>query len=258
MPKLAANISWLFTEVAFLARPAAAAQCGFGGVECLFPYAEGPDDLASALSEAQIELVMFNLPPGDWSAGDRGLAAVPGREREFAQSLEVARRYADRCGARRLHAMAGIGRSAMDPARSWNCYLSNLRMAAKALADDGITLLIEPINRGDMPGYVLGTLEDAVRVQDAVGEPNISIQADLYHLQIEGGDLVRRIEKALPRIGHVQVAGVPHRHEPDGGELRHEELFALLDTCGYTGWIGCEYRPRGATREGLYWAGAWL
>ena len=258
MPKLAANISWLFTEIAFLARPAAAAQCGFKGVECLFPYAEEPRDLAGSLRKARTELVMFNLPPGDWSAGDRGLAAEPGREGEFAAGLEVARRYADRCGTRRLHAMAGIMRPERDPARSWDCYLANLSMAAKALADDGITLLIEPINRGDMPGYLLLTLDDAVRAQDAVGEPNLSIQADLYHLQLEGGDLVRRIGQTLPRIGHVQVAGVPHRHEPDDAELRHRELFAMLDSRGYAGWVGCEYRPSGTCADGLAWAQPWL
>ena len=258
MPRLAANISWLFTELPFLERPVAAGRRGFAGVECLFPYGVSSDDIVGLLRHAGTELVMFNLPAGDWAVGERGLAALPGRQRDFATSMEVARRYANRCGTRMLHVMAGIRAPDTDVAQAWDCYLHNLCVAAGAFAQDGITLLIEPINVGDMPGYVLGTLEDAVRAQDAVGAPNLRIQADLYHLQIAGGDLLRRIGEALPRIDHVQVAAVPDRGEPDNCELRHDDLFRLLDHNGYAGWVGCEYRPRGITADGLGWAEPWL
>lgn len=258
MPRLAANISWLFTELPLLERPGAARRCGFAAVECLFPYAVKPNDLAGSLGEAGTELVMFNLPAGAWEAGERGLAALPGRQRDFAASMEVARRYADRCGTKQLHVMAGIRAPDIEVERAWDCYVDNLRVAARAFGQDGISLLIEPINAGDMPGYFLATLNDAVRAQDAVGAPNLRIQADLYHLQIAGGDLLRRIGEALPRIGHVQVAAVPDRGEPDNGELRHDDLFRLIDREGYTGWVGCEYRPRGITEDGLGWAEPWL
>lgn len=258
MPRLAANLSWLFGERPFAERIVAAAANGFTGVECLFPYELAPDVLADLLDTAGVSLVLFNLAAGDWSAGERGVAALPGREAEFAASVEQARRYATRCGTTRLHAMASIVPAGTEHARYLDTYRANLSRAAAALADDGITLLIEPINTRDMPGYLLSTLEDALTVREQVGAANLLIQADLYHLQITGGDLIRRVETALPHIGHVQVAGVPDRSEPDRGELRHEALFAMLDAAGYAGWVGCEYRPAGLTEEGLGWAASWL
>ena len=258
MPRLAANLSWLYGDRPFAARFAAAGASGFAGVECLFPYEIAADDLAGLLDAARMTLALFNLPAGDWSAGDRGLAALPGREAEFAASVEQARRYAARCGTRLLHTMAGIVPRGVERARCLDTYYANLRRAAATLADDGVTLLIEPINTRDMPGYLLSTLEEALAIRAQVGAPNLLIQADLYHLQIMGGDLTRRLTAALPHIGHVQIAGVPDRAEPDRGELRHEALFAMLDAAGYDGWVGCEYRPEGRTEDGLGWAARWL
>lgn len=258
MPRLAANLSWLYTERSFPDRFAAAAASGFTGIECLFPYAWPAADVADWLAEAGVAPVLFNLPPGDWDAGERGLAALPGNEARFAATLDVARRYADVTGVRCLHAMAGLVPDGADPAALRATYVANLRLAARALAADGRTLLIEPLNPRDMPGYAIATLEEALAIVAAVGEPNLKVQADLYHLQIISGDLIRRIAAALPSIGHVQLAGVPAREEPDAGEMRHEALFDMLDMHGYAGWVGCEYRPRGRTEDGLGWAEPWL
>lgn len=258
MPRLAANLSWLFGERPLPERFAAAAASGFAGVECLFPDELAPDILVDLLAAAELELVLFNLPAGDWATGERGLAALPGREAEFARGVEHARRYAVRCGTQRVHVMAGIVPDGADRARCLDAYLDNLRRAAAVFAEDGVTLLIEPINGRDMPGYLLSTLEQALSVLDQVAAPNLKVQADLYHLQIMGGDLTRRLATALPRIGHVQIAGVPDRAEPDRGEVRHEALFAALDAAGYDGWVGCEYRPAGRTEDGLGWAAPWL
>lgn len=258
MPRLAANLSWLYGDRPFSDRFAAAAASGFRGVECLFPYELPAHDLAGLLDAAGVELALFNLAAGDWAAGERGLAALPGRETDFAASVEQARRYAGPAGTRRVHAMAGIVPEGADRARWIETYIANLRRAAGALAEDGVTLLIEPINGRDMPGYLLSTLDQALTVVEQVGAPNLKVQADLYHLQITGGDLTRRLAVALPWISHVQVAGVPDRAEPDRGELRHESLFAMLDDAGYDGWVGCEYRPAGRTEDGLGWASHWL
>ncbi len=258
MPRLAANISWLFTERPFAARVAAAAAQGFTGVECLFPYATSAGDLAALLRASGLTLELFNLPPGDWTIGERGLAALPGREAQFAASVEEALRYAGACGTRRLHAMAGIPAPDVERSRMLDCYAANLRRAARRLAEEGCTLLIEPINERDMPSYALSSLDEALALIACIGEPNLRVQADLYHLQIMGGDLSHRIEAAMPVIDHVQIAGVPDRHEPDRGELRHEALFDLLDRHGYDGWVGCEYTPRGRTEDGLAWARPWL
>lgn len=258
VPRFAANLSWLFAERPFAARFAAAAAQGFDAVECLFPYAIDACRCAALLRETALTLELFNLPAGDWAAGERGLAALPGREAQFDAGLEEARRYAAVCGTRRLHAMAGIPPAGSDPDRVHDCLAENLRRAARSLAEDGCTLLVEPINSRDMPGYAISTLEDAAAIVARVGEPNLRVQADLYHLQIMGGDVIRRIVAALPVIGHVQIAGVPDRNEPDLGELRHEAVFAALDDHGYNGWVGCEYMPSGRTEAGLGWARPWL
>jgi hydroxypyruvate isomerase len=252
MPRFAANLSMLFTELPFLERFAAARAAGFRGVEFLFPYDWPADVVAEAAGRAGVEVVLFNLPPGDWAASERGLAALPGREAEFTRSVGEALDYARALGCARLHAMAGVG--AGDAAT----YAANLRLAAGSLAADGITLLIEPINRRDMPGYHLADLATARAVLAEVAAPNLRLQADLYHLQIVGGDLSVRLTEAFSEIGHVQVAGVPERHEPDSGELACAHLFALLDRLGYAGWIGCEYRPRAGTVAGLGWLKPWL
>lgn len=249
MPRFAANLSWLFTELPFPDRFGAAARAGFRAVEFLFPYEHSPEDVAGWLCESQLDCVLFNLPPGDWAAGERGIAAMPGREAEFATSLDVALGYARALGVTRLHAMAGIGGDRAT-------YIANLRCAAARCAEAEITLLIEPINPRDMPGYHLASLADAVVIIEAVGAPNLKVQADLYHLQITGGDLSTSLRKHAALVGHVQIASVPDRHEPDEGEIDYRHLFGVLDEIGYDGSIGCEYRPRGRTEDGLGWIAA--
>ena len=258
VPRLAANLSWLFTEHAFADRFAAARRHGFEGVECLAPYDLPAQKLARLLNASELKLVMFNLPPGRWDAGERGLAALPGREHEFAVGLEAGRRYAAACGTHMLHAMAGILPAKLDRARAFDCLVKNLRAAAQALASDGCTLLVEPINVRDLPGYALTSLEEAVKLIEFIGEANVRLQADLYHLQIAGGDVYRRVQAVFPLIAHVQIAGVPFRDEPDRGELRYELLFDLLAREQYDGWIGCEYAPHARTEDGLGWVAPWL
>lgn len=252
MPRLAANLTTMFTEAPFLDRFAAAAAAGFAGVEFLFPYEHAAQALSERLRASELQTALFNLPAGDWAGGERGLAALAGREGAFRESVEVALRYAGKLGGSRMHAMAGLVADGADRAT----YVSNLRYAAARLAEHGLMLLIEPINPRDMPGYLLHRWDDAVAIQDEVGAANLQLQADLYHLQITGGDLVRTLERDIERIGHVQIAGVPDRNEPDEGEVNFPYLLRLLDELGYGGWVGCEYRPRGRTEEGLGWRDA--
>ncbi len=249
MPRLAANLSMLFTELPFLDRFAAAADCGFKAVEFLFPYEESPDAVAAARRAAGVEIALFNLPAGDFVAGERGMAALAGRDRDFAASLDTALPYAKALGAKRLHVMAGLA-----PADRRTGYIGNLQKAADFFQPHGIALTIEPINRHDMPGYHLSHQEEAVAVLEAVGRPNLWLQMDFYHCQIMEGDLLRRLEANLSYIAHIQIAGVPERHEPDSGEVAYERLLPRLDSLGYAGWVGCEYRPRAGTWEGLAWA----
>lgn len=260
MIRLAANLSMLFTEHDFLARFAAAAEAGFSGVEYLFPYAHTPQVLRTALDESGLEQVLFNLPPGDWEGGERGLASLPGREAEFRDSVVEALHYAEALGCPRVHAMAGLlppdaDGGAREDARAAHhaCYVANLRFAAREAAKLDREVLIEPINTRDMPGFFLSRQEQAMAVLEEVGEPNLRLQFDLYHCQIMEGDLTRHLERQFSRIGHVQVAGVPERHEPDIGEVHYPALFARLEALGYGGWVGCEYRPAAGTRAGLGW-----
>lgn len=251
MPKLAANLSMMFQELPFLDRFAAAAEAGFKAVEFLFPYEHEPNRLGELLQRHGLRLVLFNLPPGDWSKGERGLAALPGREPEFAAGVETALHYARALGCPQVHAMAG--NAPATPAGE-ALYASNLGRAAERLAEAGVRLLIEPINARDMPGYLLTTVEQARAVIERAHHGNLYLQMDLYHAQVMGGDLARRIEANLPLIRHFQIAGVPERHEPDRGEVRYPYLFELMDRLGYEGWVGCEYRPRAGTVAGLGWA----
>lgn len=252
MPRLAANLSMMFTELPFLERFGAAADCGFKAVEFLFPYEESPEAVAAAKKAAGVEIALFNLPAGDFAGGERGLASLAGREQDFAASLETALPYAKALDAKRLHVMAGIA-----PAAQRARYIGNLTKAADFFQPHGIALTIEPINQRDMPGYHLSYQGEAVEVLDAVNRPNVSLQMDFYHCQIMEGDLQRRFEANSPYIGHIQIAGVPDRHEPDSGEVAYDRLLPKLDSLGYAGWVGCEYRPRAGTREGLAWAGAY-
>jgi len=253
MPKFAANLTMMFTEVPFPERFAAAAKAGFRAVEFLFPYDHAPQEVARWLQENQLENALFNLPPGDWAAGERGLASLPGREEEFRASVARGLEYALALGTPRLHAMAGLLPAGADRAAHRETYIANLRFAARELARHGRTLLIEPINPRDMPGYFLSLQAEAHAIREAVGEPNLLVQMDFYHAQIVEGDLATKLRKHFAGIGHVQIASVPARHEPDEGELNYPYLFRLLDELGYDGWVGCEYRPRGKTEDGLGW-----
>ncbi|MFB3776808.1 MAG: 2-oxo-tetronate isomerase [Bryobacteraceae bacterium] len=253
MPKFAANLSMMFNEVAFLDRFAAAAAAGFKGVEYLFPYEHPVEEIAARLNEYGLENVLFNLPPGDWAAGDRGTTCVPGREEEFRAGVAKAIAYATRLGVRRIHAMAGLAPADADPAALEATYISNLRYAADQLAPHGITLLIEPINTRDIPRFYLNTQAQSFATCLAVGRPNIKMQMDLYHMQIVEGDLEMKLRKYAPQCGHIQVAGVPKRQEPDAGEVNYTHLFQVIDEIGYEGWIGCEYKPAGKTLDGLGW-----
>jgi hydroxypyruvate isomerase len=257
MPKLAANLSWLFTELPLRERFAAAAACGFRGVEVLFPYELPAPAAREQLTAHGLELALINLPAGDWDAGDRGLAALPGREAEFDVALQTALAYARHCGCDRVHAMAGrpTGAERADAERT---YVANLRRAARAAVEFGITVLIEPLNAIDNPGYLLRTTEQALEVIAQVGEPNLALQLDLYHTQISEGDLERRIRALADRYAHVQIAGNPQRGEPDQGEVNYGHLLDVFDQIGYAGWVGCEYRPRGLTQAGLGWARRYL
>jgi 2-dehydrotetronate isomerase len=253
MPRFAANLSMMYNEVPFLDRFAAAASDGFKGVEFLFPYAHTPDEVAGKLRAAGLANVLFNMPPGNFEAGERGIAALPGRESEFRAGVAKAIEYARALGCERLHAMAGLAAQDADRSTLRRTYVENLRYAASETARHGITLLIEPINTRDIPGYFLNRQDDAHAMREEVGAANLKVQLDLYHCQIVEGDLAMKIRKYLPHVGHMQLAGVPERHEPSLGEVNYPYLFALVDELGYDGWIGCEYRPKAGTNAGLGW-----
>jgi hydroxypyruvate isomerase len=253
MPRFAANLSMLYTEVSFLDRFAAAAADGFDAVEYLFPYEHPAAEIAARLKDNGLTQALFNLPPGDWAAGERGLACHPGREAEFAGGVETALAYALATGCQRLHAMAGLKPAGVSDATLRSTYVNNLRIAAAQLAPHGITLLIEPINTRDMPGFYLNRQQQAHDVLAEAGTANLKVQMDFYHCQIMEGDLTRRLEQHLAGVGHIQIAGVPDRHEPDGGEVHFPHLLDRLDALGYTGFVGCEYRPKAGTSEGLGW-----
>jgi hydroxypyruvate isomerase len=257
MPKLAANLSMMFQEAPFLDRFAAAGTCGFTGVEFLFPYDFPADEIAARLDRHHLTQALFNLPPGDWAKGERGMAALPGREKEFMTSLERALPYARATKCKRVHAMAGNWPAGRDKREGRAVYVANLRRAADRLAEEGVTLVIEPINTRDMPGYFLNTTGEAMSVIDDAGRDNLRLQLDLYHCQIMEGDLAAHVRRLAGRYAHVQIAGVPERHEPDRGEVNYDYLLPLLDEVGYDGWVGCEYRPAGDTRAGLGWARRW-
>ncbi len=254
MPKFAANLSFIFQEVGFLDRFAAAARCGFKAVEYLGAYDQRPETVAAALTRNGLTQALFNMPPGDWAAGERGMAALPGREPEFRAGVEQALVYAKATNCRLVHAMAGLWPHGRDRAEAQRVYASNLRYAAERLAAEGVAVIIEPINNRDIPGYFLNTTTQAMAVIDQVGHPNLQLQLDLYHVQIMEGDLAHHIHALAGRYPHIQIAGNPGRHEPDVGEINYPFLFDLLDEIGYAGWIGCEYRPKGETTAGLSWA----
>ncbi len=254
MPKLAANLSMMFTEVPFLERFAAAADAGFKGVEYLFPYDHPAETIAQVLQDNRLQNVLFNLPPGSWETGDRGLAAIPGREDEFDGLIDKALEYARVIGCPRLHVMAGIPPEDANPYACQSTYVRNIRHAAERCAPHGITVLLEPINPRDIPGFYLNRQDDAIGTLNTVGATNAALQMDLYHCQIVEGDVAMKIRANIDHIAHFQIAGVPERHEPNIGEVNYLYLFDLIDELGFEGWVGCEYRPKGETREGLSWA----
>lgn len=239
----------LFAEVAFLDRFAAAARAGFDGAEFLFPYAWQAKDIKERLEATGLELVLFNISPGDWDNGERGLAALPGREDQFARALDQALGYADALGCRRLHAMSGLETQGA----SRDVLVANLAKAASAAARHGIDILIEPINTFDMPGYFLTRTADAAAIIRDVGASNVRLQLDLYHRHRMEGDVMGAIETHGFLVGHYQIAGPPDRGEPIPSELDVPALFRAIDATGYQGWIGCEYRPRSGTLAGLSW-----
>ncbi|TDP72809.1 2-oxo-tetronate isomerase [Roseateles toxinivorans] len=256
MPRFAANLTMMYTEHGFLDRFAAAAADGFRAVEYLFPYAFGKAELTQRLADNGLRQVLFNAPPGDFEAGERGIACLPGREDEFRRGfLELALPYAEALACPRIHLMAGLVPAGVDRAALRATYLENLAWAARQAASAGREVLIEPINTRDIPGFFLNRQDEAHAIVAEVGAPNLKVQMDLYHCQIVEGDLAMKLRRYLPggNVGHIQIAGVPERHEPDLGEINHPYLFALLDELGYQGHIGCEYRPRAGTSEGLAW-----
>lgn len=278
MPKFAANLSMMYPEIPFLERFEAAAKDGFKAVEFLFPYAWEKAELVARLRGNGLQQVLFNMPPGGlnreghaqvWDAGMRGSACLPGHEEEFRYGLAQAMDYAAALTCPRIHLMAGLIPAGATHAQLRPTYLANLRWAAAQAAERGLDVLIEPINTRDIPGFFLNRQDQAHEVIAEVGAPNLKVQMDLYHCQIVEGDVAMKLRQYLPsgRVGHLQIAGVPERHEPDIGEVNYSYLFKVIDevsaSSGWDGWIGCEYRPKlggqpGGTSGGLGWLKAWL
>ncbi|WP_374442578.1 hydroxypyruvate isomerase [Pseudomonas panipatensis] len=253
MPRFCANLSMLFTEVDFLDRFEAAAKAGFGGVEYLFPYDVEAAALKARLDANGLEQVLFNLPAGDWSKGERGIACHPDRVEEFRAGVDQAIAYAKVLGNTQVNCLAGIRPQGHDDASVENTLLNNLEYAAEKLDAAGIRLVMEMINTLDIPGFYLSNTRQALELREKVGSPNLFLQYDIYHMQIMEGDLARTLEKNLAAINHIQLADNPGRHEPGSGEINYRFLFSHLDRIGYQGWIGCEYKPATSTEAGLGW-----
>jgi hydroxypyruvate isomerase len=258
MPRFAANLTMMYNEHGFLDRFAAAAKDGFRGVEVLLPYDHPVADIRARLEDNDLTMALFNAAAGDYAGGERGLASIPGREDDFRRAIDLALSYARVLGNRCLHVMAGLMPAGSDRAKHRAVYLQNLAHAARQAASLGITVVIEPINTRDIPGFFLNRQDEAHAVCREVGAANLKVQMDLYHCQIVEGDLATKLRANIAGVAHMQIAGVPERHEPDGGEVNYPYLFALMDELGYGGWVGCEYRPRAGSSAGLGWAKAWL
>ncbi len=250
MPRFAANLTMMFTEVPFLERFKAAADAGFRAVECIFLYDHAPEAIATLLQDHNLEMVLMNSPHGDWNSGERGLAALEGRKSDFRAAVERVFPLAEATGCRRYHVMPGLCEPNED---ALDRYKANIRWAGERFAEHGLEVLLEPINRRDIPGFMLHDFGLAAQVIKDVDLPNVRLQFDVYHRQVLHGDIVRGLETLMPLISHVQIADVPERHEPGTGEINFSRVFASLDELGYDGWVGCEYRPQGATRDGLGW-----
>ncbi len=259
MPRFAANLSLLFNEVPFLERFEQAARAGFTGVEYLFPYEWDKQVLKSRLDQWGLVQVLHNLPPGDWAAGERGIACHPGRVEEFRRGVEQAVEYAEVLGCRQLNCLAGLRPAGYSDSQVRDTLLANLDYAAGQLQAHGIQLLVEAINsKVDMPGFYLDTTAKVLELIQALGADRIGYQYDVYHMQIMEGDLARTLETHLALIKHIQIADTPGRHEPGTGEINYEFLLHHLDRIGYAGWVSCEYRPAGDTLAGLQWLAHWL
>lgn len=258
MPKLAANLSMLFTEDSFPERFAAAARAGFRYVEFQFPYEWEAPRLARSARDAGVEVVLHNLPAGDPARGELGIACLPGREGEFREGVELALEYARELRCPRLNCLAGIAPGGVDPAVLRATLVANLRYAAARLAEEHVVLLVEPLNTRSVPGFFLHHSAAAIELLDAAGAANLQLQYDIFHMQIMEGDLAHRIERLLPRIGHIQLADVPRRNEPGTGEINFPFLLRRIDSLGYEGWIGCEYNPSADTLSSLAWAKPYL
>jgi hydroxypyruvate isomerase len=258
MPKLNANLSMMFNEVGFIDRFASAARAGFRGVEFLFPYEYPAAQIREQLDRHKLEMVLFNMPPGNFAAGDRGLACDPAKIGEFQAGVGKALEYATALGCKQLHVMAGLKPRGVNEQTMGETYITNLQFAGKELAKHGIGMLIEAINTRDIPGFYLNYSRQAFDIMHYADVPNLRFQYDIYHMQIMEGDLAPTIERNLSKIGHMQLADTPGRHEPGSGEINYSFLFRHIDKIGYRGWIGCEYRPAGKTEDGLGWAKPYL
>lgn len=253
MPKLAANLSMLFTEVAFMDRFEAAAKAGFKGVEYLFPYAETAQDIKAKLDANGLTQVLFNLPAGNWDGGERGIACHPDRVEEFQAGVDQAIEYAKVLGNTQINCLAGIQQAGVSYDQAEATFVANLKFAADKLEAAGIKLVMEAINTIDIPGFFLNNTSQAQIIREKVGSANLYLQYDIYHMQIMEGDLARTVKNNLSNINHVQLADNPGRNEPGTGEINYEFLFKYLDEVGYDGWIGCEYKPATTTEAGLTW-----
>lgn len=258
MPKFCANLSCLFTEVEFLDRFEAASRAGFQAVEFHFPYGYDKDQLAECVARAGLEVVLFNLPAGNWDKGERGIACLPARVSQFRDGVALAIDYAKALGCRRVNCLSGIEPPRTADTAVRETFVSNLRFAAGELEREGILLLTEPLNTRTVPGNFLRYSAQALALMDEVKSPNVKLQYDVFHMQIMEGDLAKTIEANLARIGHLQIADVPERHEPGTGEINFAFLFDWIDRIGYQGWIGCEYIPAARTEDGLGWIRPYL
>lgn len=257
MPKFSANLTFLFTDLPLLDRFAAARKSGFTGVEYMSPYEETKSDLIARLRDNGLTQVLHNLPVGDWAAGERGIAILPGRVEEFRRGVAKAIDYASALGCGQVNCLVGVAPKGADAKELHRTLVANLAFAAGELAKAKIKLLIEPCNTRDIPGFFLTRTDQALRLIDEVGSDNLFVQYDIYHAQVMEGDLARTVEANLPRIAHIQLADNPGRHEPGTGEINYPFLFGHLDKIGYAGWIGCEYRPLTTTDAGLGWMKAY-
>ncbi|MDY0976422.1 hydroxypyruvate isomerase [Massilia sp. CFBP9012] len=255
MTRLAANLTMLFNEVDFLDRFEHAARAGFRGVEFLFPYAYRLDDIAARLDANRLELVLHNLPAGDWAGGERGIACHPGRKAEFEDGVGAAIEYARGLGVKQLNCLAGIVPPGVPLEEAYLTLASNLEFAAGKLKSEGIRLLIEPINTFDIPGFFMHGTRQALDLIRATGSDNLFLQYDIYHMQRMEGEIAATIKANLGLIRHIQLADNPGRFEPGTGEINYRYLLGMLDEIGYEGWVGCEYKPKAGTAQGLHWIG---